>query len=204
MTGKFNVHLTALSALLLAACGTESTSVAELPANCTTRTTTAIGGPISLIDETGTAVTEADFKGNPTLVYFGFTYCPDVCPMTLVTMARAIDELPQDLRNSLQTVLVSIDPSRDTPEAMQSYVSTEAFPDGLKGLTGSQEDVAAAAQAFRAGFQRVEDPDSTAGYTMDHTSIVYLMDADWKLLTFFTHESTSEDMAACLAYHLSD
>jgi len=194
-----------LSPVLLVACGGSEEAVPETLSNsCTTRTYSEIGGPISLINQDGERVTEADFRGAPTLVYFGFTYCPDVCPMSLVTIDRALDLMPDGVGEDLQTVLISIDPERDTPEAMKSYVASDAFPEGLQGLTGSAGEIDAAAKAFRAGYSRVDDPGSTAGYTMDHTSIIYLMDGDWSLKTFFTHEDTAESMAACLEYHLKD
>ncbi len=189
----------------LSACdGAEQVAASDLPQSCTTRTYSEIGGPFALTNQAGERVSEADFAGRPTLVYFGFTYCPDVCPMTLVTIDRAMEMLPEGVGEDLQTLLISVDPERDTPEAMQSYVASDAFPEGLQGLTGTPDEIAAAADVFKAGYNRVEDAGSTAGYTMDHTSIVYLMDENWSLKTFFTHQETAEDMAACLEYHLKD
>ncbi|MEM9739183.1 MAG: SCO family protein [Pseudomonadota bacterium] len=161
-----------------------------------------IGGPISLIDQTGVRVTEADFMGEHTLVFFGFTYCPDVCPLTLYTLGQAIDQLPEGTR-APRTILISVDPERDTPDALSLYLSNDAFPDGAVGLTGTPEEIQAAAAVFRAGYERIEIPDSLAGYTMDHTSLVYLMDEDWSLKTFFTHETDAPSMAQCLAQHLA-
>lgn len=157
-----------------------------------------IGGPISLVNQEGVPVTEETYKGHPTLIYFGFTYCPDVCPMTLVTVKRAYDRLPEGVAPP-QTLLISIDPERDTPEALSKYVSTKVFPENLQGLTGTPEQVRAAADAFLADYSRIEQPDSEGGYSMDHTSLLYLMDEDWKLKTFFTHEDTDETIATCLA-----
>ncbi|MEL7452134.1 MAG: SCO family protein [Pseudomonadota bacterium] len=173
----------------------------QAAADCATRTYSEIGGPISLIDQTGATVTEADFIGRSSLVYFGFTYCPDICPATLVTIDRALARLPENIEPP-RTVLISIDPERDTPATLADYVSTPAFPDDLIGLTGSSGAVKAAADAFKTGYQRIDTPESLADYTMDHTSIVYLMDETWSLKTFFTHEATSEIMATCLAQHL--
>ncbi|MEO1475888.1 MAG: SCO family protein [Pseudomonadota bacterium] len=138
-------------------------------ASCSTRAYAEIGGPISLIDQSGKAVTEADFKGRHSLVYFGFTYCPDICPASLVTIDQALEKLPEEIEPP-RTILVSIDPERDTPEAMTDYIFIDAFPEDIVGLTGSLEDVKAAADAFKTGYQRVEIPDSAAEYTMDHTS----------------------------------
>ncbi|MEQ8320791.1 MAG: SCO family protein [Rhodospirillales bacterium] len=165
---------------------------------CLSRAYPEIGGPISLVNDKGESVTEANFKGHPTLIYFGFTYCPDVCPMTLVSVARAYKMLPEGMTPP-QTLLISVDPERDTPEALAQYVTTAAFPDNLVGLTGTTEQVRAAADSFIADYSRIDDESSSAGYTMDHTSLLYLMDQDWKLKTFFTHEDTSETIAACLA-----
>ncbi|MEM6410547.1 MAG: SCO family protein [Pseudomonadota bacterium] len=191
--------------IVLAACSgadEASTAAGGAAASCKSRAYAEIGGPLSLINSNGQTVTESDFMGRPSLVYFGFTYCPDVCPASLVTIDQALDRLPEDVEEPL-TILISIDPERDTPEAMADYISVDAFPEDIVGLTGSTEAVKAAADAFKTGYQKVEIPDSAAGYTMDHTSIVYLMDEDWSLKTFFTHETTSAQMADCLTEHLS-
>lgn len=166
-----------------------------------TRAYSQIGGPIALTDHTGAAVTEADFAGAPAMVFFGFTYCPDVCPMTLVTLEQAYSRLPDGVAPP-KTVLISVDPERDTPEALASYISTGAFPDDITGLTGSTEAIRAAADAFVADYQRIETPESLATYTMDHTSLLYLMDDNWELATFFTHGDDPDSMASCLAEHL--
>ena len=164
---------------------------------CLSRAYPEIGGPISLTSSLGTRVTEADFKGKPTLIYFGFTYCPDVCPLTLTTVAAAYRKLPEGMTPP-QTLLISVDPARDTPEALAIYVANKAFPPGLLGLTGTEAEVRAAADAFKADYARVEQPDSLSEYTMDHTSLLYLMDGNWQLQTFFTHEDSPETIAACL------
>lgn len=170
-------------------------------AGCQTRAYDHIGGPISLIDHTGKAITEADFKGAPSLVFFGFTYCPGICPGTLVTIERALRRLPEEVEVP-RTLLISVDPERDTPEALARYISTNAFPDNIIGLTGSLDAVKAAADVFVAPFSRIEDPDSLAEYTVEHSSLVYLMDENWTLKTFFTYETTAEIMAECLEQHL--
>ena len=190
----------ALMAALLTACGpakTDAPSAGGPAAGCMSRAYPNIGGPISLVNQDGEPVTEETYKGHPTLIYFGFTYCPDVCPMTLVTVKRAYDRLPEDV-SPPQTLLISIDPERDTPEQLAQYVSTKVFPGNLQGLTGSPEQVRAAADAFLADYSRIEQPDSQGEYSMDHTSLLYLMDEDWQLKTFFTHEDTDETIAACL------
>lgn len=192
-------------AAALAACSPAEAPGGEKPvaksggvqSDCMTRAYPELGGPISLIDHTGRRVTEEDFKGRPTLVYFGFTFCPDVCPTSLVGLAAAYRKLPEGMEPP-QTVLITVDPERDTPEALATYVSTKAFPEGLVGLTGTPEEIRAAADSFKADYARIEQPESLAGYTMDHTSLIYVMDADWKIKSFFTHADTPEMMSACL------
>ena len=136
-----------ISGLMLGACGqadapTSQNSAGGAAGGCHTRAFAEIGGPISMIDTSGASVTEADFKGRPSLVYFGFTYCPDICPATLVTVERALRRLPEDTPPP-RTILISVDPERDTPESMKSYISTKVFPDDIVGLTGSPEQVKA-------------------------------------------------------------
>ena len=195
-----------LSFLALAACsapsnGPEAAKAGGAVANCASRAYDDIGGPFSLINQAGEVVTEETFKGGHSLVYFGFTYCPDVCPAALVTIERALQRLPEDITRP-KTVLISIDPERDTPEALASYIETPVFPDDMVALTGSVEAITAAAEGFKTGFARIDTPDSLADYTMDHTSIIYLMDENWSLKTFFTHDATAEQIGDCLSEHL--
>jgi len=166
-----------------------------------TRAYEEIGGPVSLIDETGAPVTQEDLKGRPTMVFFGFTYCPDICPMTLTRLKDAYARLPEGVAPP-HTALITVDPERDTPETIKAYVETEAFPEDITGLTGTPDQIRAAADAFVADYQRIDQPESLADYTMDHTSLIYLMDETWSLATFFTHQDTPDDIATCLAQHL--
>lgn len=214
MTLPYRTLAAALGALAATACSPSDAPSDTTPSpakarsggaqsGCLSRSYPEIGGPISLVNDKGEAVTEDNFKGRPALIYFGFTFCPDVCPMTLVSIARAYKTLPEGMEPP-QTLLISVDPERDTPETLAQYVTTAAFPDNLVGLTGTTEQVRAAADSFIADYSRIDDDSSSAGYTMDHTSLLYLMDADWKLKTFFTHDDTSETIAACLAAVLED
>lgn len=193
-----------LAGFALAACGPSSqgSTAGGAQAGCLTRAYDTIGGPISLVSHTGERVTEATYKGAPTLIYFGFTFCPDICPGTLVAVKRAYDALPEGVE-APQTLLITVDPERDTPEALAQYVSTAAFPDNLVGLTGTADEIAAAAEAFIAQYERIETPDSLAEYTMDHTSLLYLMDENWQLKTFFAEaDADPEYIAQCLAQHI--
>lgn len=158
-----------------------------------------IGGPFSLVDHSGKRVTEADYRGRFMLVFFGFTFCPDVCPTALQVSAAALDKLGAKA-DRIVPLFVSVDPDRDTPEQLKSYVSS--FHPRLVGLTGTQAEIDAVARAYRVYFKRVKDERSAAGYTMDHTSIVYLMGPDGRFVSHFTHTTSVEAMAAGLAKRL--
>lgn len=197
----FILAFTLVGSLTACAPSIDSSHAGPEAASCATRAYAEIGGPINLINETGTSVTEADFKGEPSLIYFGFTHCPDVCPTALVTIDRALRRLPETIEPP-RTILISVDPERDTPEAMKAYIETGAFPDKITGLTGTPEAVRAAADTFLTGYEKVETPESLVGYTVDHQSIIYLMDENWSLTTFFTHSATDADIAHCLEKQL--
>jgi cytochrome oxidase Cu insertion factor (SCO1/SenC/PrrC family) len=155
-----------------------------------------VGGPFTLTDQTGKRVTDQDFRGKFMLVYFGFTYCPDVCPTALQVMAAALDKLgPQADR--ITPVLITVDPEHDTPAQLAMYV--KSFHPRLVGLTGSPQEIDAAAKAYRVYLKKVSDPKSTAGYTMDHSSIIYVMGPDGKYRAHFTHATSPEAMAERLA-----
>ncbi len=137
-----------------------------------------IGGPFTLTDHTGARVSDTDFHGQPMLVFFGFTYCPDVCPMTLQTITRALAMLePQDAEQ-FQVVMISVDPERDTPEALALYLGSDGFPANLTGLTGSLEEIATVAKQYGAFYEKYETPDSYSEYLVGHSAYIYLMDSD--------------------------
>ncbi len=132
----------------------------------------SVGGPFQLVNQDGKPTDEKILNGKWTAVFFGFTYCPDVCPTTMQAMALAQDQLGPKAKD-FQVVFVSIDPARDTPAQLKTYLSNEAFPKGIIGLTGTDAQVAAAAKAYRAYYAKSGDgPD----YLMNHFSGAYLMD----------------------------
>ncbi|MBT9446146.1 MAG: SCO family protein [Hyphomonadaceae bacterium] len=173
------------------------TPAAKAPETCATTGINRVGGPISLVDQTGKAVTQSDFIGQPTLLYFGFANCPDICPTSLQTLRAAMDSRATDAP-AVRTVLVSLDPERDTPEVLARYVSSDAFPKGLIGLGGSVEQIDAAASAFKVLHQKREEPDSAVGYVIDHSSLFYLMGPDWRPKAIFPSSMPPADMAACI------
>ncbi len=156
-----------------------------------------IGGPYTLINHKGETVTEASFYGRPQLIYFGFSFCPDVCPLALQQMGQALADVDPDAE-LFQPIFISVDPERDTPESLAQYVSANGFPTGLIGLTGSPEQVDAAKAAYKVYSAKVNDPAMTGGYTVDHASLVFLMDENGKFADVFTHNTTTADMTARL------
>jgi protein SCO1/2 len=152
-----------------------------------------IGGPFSLVDDEGKPVTDADFRGRYMLVYFGFTYCPDVCPTSLNRNMQALDRLDEAQAEKVQPILISVDPERDTPEHMKEYVGH--FGPDLRGLTGTPEQVAAAAKAYGVYYAKVPNVDDPQNYLVDHTSITYLMGPDGKFVQHFRHDLPPEEMA---------
>jgi protein SCO1 len=132
-----------------------------------------IGGPFTLVDTNGRTVTERDLLGRPSAVFFGFTYCPEVCPTTLGELTAAMQALGPDA-DRLNVVFVSVDPERDTPQGLKLYLSN--FDHRIRGFTGTPEAIARITEAYRVYYRKV--PVEGGGYTIDHTSTLYLFDRD--------------------------
>lgn len=160
-----------------------------------------VGGPFSLTDHTGRRVTEKDFLGKYMLVFFGFTYCPDVCPTELQVMSAAIDELGAE-GNTIQPVFVSIDPERDTPDVVKLYV--ENFHPRLVGLTGSPEDIAAIARAYRVYYKKAPGVEADGSYEMDHSTTMYLMGPDGSFRKHFNYTTDAKGLAQALREAISN
>ncbi|MDZ4761567.1 MAG: SCO family protein [Alphaproteobacteria bacterium] len=184
--------------LVLAGCSAQENARAGVDTACFNRASDKIGGPLQLTAQTGAPFTEDNFRGRQTLVFFGFTYCPDICPNTLYAIGTALNLLPAGIEKPM-TALISVDPARDTPDALAAYIASNGFPSDIVGLTGTEDELQAAASRFAASFERVEDASSASGYLVNHTSIIYLMDENWKLATFFTPQTRPEEMAKCIA-----
>ncbi len=150
-----------------------------------------VGGPFQLVDQDGRPKDQTLLKGKWSAVFFGYTYCPDVCPTTMQALAGAEAKLGDKARN-LQVVFVTIDPERDTPAQLKTYLSTPAFPKGAIGLTGSPAQIAAAAKAYRVYFLKQGEGE---GYSMAHSSIVYLMDPAGKFVSALTDSQTPAEVA---------
>ena len=160
--------------------------------------TALIGGPFTLSDHTGKRVTESDYRGKFMLVFFGYTYCPDICPAELQVVAAALDELG-DKAKDIQPIFITVDPERDTVQQMGEYV--ENFHPTQVGLTGSAEEIAKVAKAYRVYYARVEDQ-GDGDYLMDHSSILYLMDRDGKFVTHFNYGTDAKALSKALAERL--
>ncbi len=155
--------------------------------------TASIGGPFQLIDQNGHVVTEADLKGAPFLVFFGFTHCPDVCPTTLSDLSQVLDKLGPDAAK-VRVLFVTVDPDRDKPEVLKDYLSS--FNPGVIGLTGDLGAITAMAKEYRVYLKKV--PLQGGDYTMDHTALVYLMDRDGRFVAPFSLKRRPEEAAADL------
>jgi cytochrome oxidase Cu insertion factor (SCO1/SenC/PrrC family) len=154
--------------------------------------TALVGGPFSLTNQDGKRVTDQDFRGKYMLIFFGFTFCPDVCPGELQVMSAALDELGPEA-DKIQPIFITIDPARDTPEAMKIYVSN--FHPRMVGLTGSEEDIAAVAKAYRVYYAKAKDSEGKPDYLMDHSTILYLMGPDGKFVKHFTFGTDAKALA---------
>ncbi len=176
-----------------------------------------IGGPFTLVDHSGNTVTAADFKGSYMLVFFGYTFCPDVCPTNILAISEAMDLL-DERAELVQPLFITVDPERDTAEIMADYVGN--FHPRLVGLTGTNAQVAAAAKAYRVYFSKFYPPPETlsgeqtsgdgttaedegdSDYLMNHTATTFLMDPDGEFVAHFAHGTTPETMAAKIREHM--
>ena len=152
----------------------------------------ALRADFQLTDHRGRTRTDEELRGDWLLVFFGFTNCPDVCPMGLATIAQAIDELG-GAADEVQPLFISVDPERDTPDALAEYVTQ--FHPSIIGLTGTPEQVDETAKSFAIYKERVEDPSAPDGYTMGHTSSILLFDPEGGFVRLFEYTASPEDIA---------
>ncbi len=152
----------------------------------------AIGGPFVLTATDGSTVTDATYRGKILLVYFGYTTCPDACPTTLNSIAATLAELGP-LAHHIQPLFVTIDPERDTREVLASYV--KAFDPRIVGLTGTPDQIAAAARAYGVYYAPYKTADAPNGYLMDHTSVVFVMNEEHRFVASFTQDTPATQMA---------
>lgn len=158
----------------------------------------ALGGPLELVDETGKPVTDADMFTKPTLLYFGYTFCPDVCPLDNARNAEALDLLMEQGYDA-QMAFISIDPERDTPEVLTEF--TDYIHDRMTGYTGTPEQIKAASQAYKTYYAKEPDGDPEY-YLIDHSTFTYLVLPDVGFVEFFRRDETPEEMAKRVACYI--
>jgi protein SCO1 len=156
----------------------------------------SIGGPFTLVNQDGKTVTDRDFHGRYMLVYFGYTYCPDVCPTTLNSIAQAMEKLGAKA-NRVQPIFITVDPQRDSPAVMKQYVS--AFSPSLIGLTGTPAQIAAVAKEYRVYYAKHMTGPGPNDYSMDHSSIIYLMGPNGKFIAPIAASGSGAEMAKAIA-----
>lgn len=161
------------------------------PTAVTTSGVPTVGGPFSLVNHRGELVTQDTFKGKPTAYFFGFTHCSEVCPTTLFEMSQHLKDLGPDA-DRLNVAFVTVDPERDTPELLKTYL--ESFDPRIVALTGTPEELATAAKAFRISYRKV--PTEGGDYTMEHTASVVVTDAEGEFVSLIDYH---EDAATALS-----
>lgn len=159
-------------------------------------TRSAVGGPFQLVDQDGRAMTQDDLKGRPTLLFFGFTHCPDICPTTLFEVSEILRQLGPDA-DKVRAAFVTVDPERDTPAVLKDYLGS--FDPHLMALTGSREDVERMLKSYRVYSRKVP---TDGGYTMDHTALVYLMDKRGQFVAPFNMKRTPQEAATDLRRYI--
>ena len=151
-----------------------------------------------LANHTGERVKLSDFRGKPVLLYFGYTFCPDVCPTTMAELGRMMRELGDDA-DDVQVIMISVDPERDIPERLEEYV--HYFHPSFMGLTGTEEEISQTATPLGVYFGK-QEVEGASGYLMDHTATVLLIDKDGAARLIWPYETSAEDMAADVRYFL--
>jgi len=167
--------------------------------NVTTTGKALIGGPFALVDQHGKKVTDRDFRGRYMLIFFGFTHCPDICPAELQVISASLDELGPKAEEVVP-IFVTLDPERDTPEVMADYVKN--FGSRFVGLTGSPEDIAEAAKAYRVAFSKFQEDKTKNDYSIDHSALAYLMGKDGEYITHFPYGTPAAKMTETLRRYL--
>lgn len=188
------ITISACLLLFMAACSNDNNSASIVPVDGVIRLSEQFTGDFALVDKTGAARADEDFEGKVMLVYFGFTHCPDVCPGDVGVMSAALNELGDDADN-VAPLFISVDPERDSPEALDDYF---AFDERIIPLTGSVEAAEAARVSFKQYARRVELPDSALIYTMDHARFFYIADRTGQPTHALTGGASPVELAAIL------
>lgn len=163
--------------------------------------TVPIGGPFTLHTPDGETMTQASFPGKYLFIYFGYTFCPDICPTGLLHIKNALQKLPPQTREKVQAIFITLDPARDTPQLLQRFM--QDYP-GIVALTGTEAEVQGAVDAYKVyAAKRFHDGNTQDPYyLMDHSSLVYLMSPDGRYLAHATHATPSDEMVHLLTNHI--
>jgi cytochrome oxidase Cu insertion factor (SCO1/SenC/PrrC family) len=188
-----------LAAALVVALGALIGVGALLGAPAQERGIATVGGPFRLIDQHGQRVSSEDFAGRYMLIYFGYTFCPDFCPLSLQVMSHSLDQLPPHAAAQVVPIFITVDPERDTVEQLANYAPL--FHPGLVALTGSESEIRAAARAYRVHFATAPGGEGEP-YGVDHSTFMYLMGPDGDYVTHFGHTAKPEDIAQRLKREL--
>jgi protein SCO1/2 len=184
--------LAALGAMLLVGTNGGGAKQAAIPRDCIIENADGVGGPIELADSNGARITQGDFAGQPAVIYFGFTHCPDICPNSMYALGEA---LAAPGGYDVQPILITVDPERDTPQRMGEYTSTDGFPPGLVGLSGTRAQINAAANAFQVHHAKVAIPGAAADvYNVDHSSLLYVLDRNWRTVSIIQTMNRADRM----------
>jgi len=159
----------------------------------------SIGGDFQLMDQTGKTRSNKDFHGKFLMVYFGYRYCPDICPTALTTMTEVLNELGPKAKH-IQPLFITIDPERDTAPELGEYIQN--FHPSFLALTGNAEQIESARKAYKVFAQKAEQVEGTDNYVMDHSSIIYVMDRQGRLVSHFNHSTPSEYIVTALRKYL--
>ncbi|MCW9035181.1 MAG: SCO family protein [Rhodospirillales bacterium] len=199
---KFAILVTAVAVVAVFAFG-RNTITDQSPVAGTSPVLPAIeiGGPFDLVDHTGKAVTQDDYKGKFLLVFFGYTFCPDVCPTNLSIVSDALEIMTPEEKEKVQPLFISVDPERDTVELLQEYVTL--FHPQMVGLTGTTENIAKVARSYRAFYAKAKESGGDEDYLVDHSATTYLMGPKGEFLTTFSHASDPELVAKGVKKFLS-
>ncbi|MBB5517812.1 SCO family protein [Amphiplicatus metriothermophilus] len=191
--------IAALAALTLSACDRGAPETA-IPEEAVIRLSDQFTSDFDLIDQHGRPVADEDFRGRTMVVYFGFATCPDVCPLALGLLSAALDELDENEREKIAPVFITVDPERDTPEALKAYL---AFDERIIGLTGDAVAARKARESFKVYASKRPLPESALGYTMDHSSLFYVVDPQGRPRIAVHDTVNAEQLAAILRRQLS-
>lgn len=154
-----------------------------------------VGGPFEMVNQNGERVTEKNLAGKPALIFFGYTYCPDVCPTELQIMSATLDQLGDEAKD-VQPVFVTIDPERDTPAVLKTYL--ESFGPRWTGLTGTPEQVRQITRAWHVFYEKRDNKAAPQDYLMDHSSFIFLMGPDGKFIKHFNYTTDAKAFGEAL------